>query len=141
MKPDVLNFPDVVVLPLLLLPRPLHLHPLLDDELPHLAGPLVTEPAEVEAGQGVVDPLQEEDDETSLLSEGILSYVGESATELSLLTGKLSLSPARVGRDTVHSLVGSLCASSLKTQKPPTWGYFLPFAVSLGQKRADISNI
>ena len=63
----------------------MHLHPLLDDELPHLAGPLVTEPAEVEADQGVVDPLQEEDDETSLLSEGILCYVGEFATELSLV--------------------------------------------------------
>ena len=86
MKPDVLNFPDVVVLPLPLLPLPLHLHPLLDDELPHLAGPLVTEPAEVEAGQGVVDPLQEEDNETALLSEGILSYIGKCTTEIRLIT-------------------------------------------------------
>ena len=74
----------MVLLPLLLLALS-YLHPLLDDELPHLTGPLVTEPAEVEAGQGVVDPLQEEDDETSLLSEGILSYVGECATEVSLV--------------------------------------------------------
>ena len=62
-----------------------YLHPFLDDELPHLVGPLVAEPSEVEAGQGVVDPLQEEDDETSLLSEGILSDVGKCATELSLV--------------------------------------------------------
>ena len=84
----VLNFPDVVVL-LLLLCWALHLHPLLDDELAHLAGPLVAEPAEVEAGQGVVDPFQEEDDETSLLSEGILGYVGECTTELSLVHNKI----------------------------------------------------
>ena len=66
----------------------IYLHPLLDDELPHLAGSLVTEPAEVEAGQGVVDPLQEEDDETALLSEGILGYVGKCTTEIRLPTLK-----------------------------------------------------
>ena len=78
-------FLPIFLLLLLLLLALSYLHPLLDDELPHLAGPLVTEPAEVEAGQGVVDPLQEEDDETTLLPEGILSYVGKCTTEIRLI--------------------------------------------------------
>ena len=61
--------PDVVFV----LPCPLE--PLLDDKLPHLAGPEVSEAGEVEEGEAVVYPLEVEDDETRLLPEGILGDV------------------------------------------------------------------
>ena len=74
--------PDVVFV----LPCPLE--PLLDDKLPHLAGPEVGEAGEVEEGEAVVYPLQVEDDETRLLPEGILGDVREGAAELRLVVSE-----------------------------------------------------